>query len=71
MSISPDAGQGPNVLFTGNIQMAGQSQSPSGIVATTSTRPYLSVAPLRVLIRPDLTGGTMVPLVTFVAALQS
>ena len=39
-SISPDNGQAPYVVFSGNIQMAGQSQSPCGIFATTSTFPY-------------------------------
>ncbi len=39
-SISPLCGQGPYVLFTGSIQIAGQSQSPVGSFATTSTFPY-------------------------------
>ena len=51
--------------------MAGQSQSPVGSVAMTSTRPYLIVAPFFVLMRPDLTGGMIVPLVVFVTALHS
>lgn len=58
------------MAFTGNIQIAGQSQSPSGILAVTSTRPYLMVAPFLVLIRPDRTGGTMEPVVKLVAATQ-
>ncbi len=51
--------------------MAGQSQSPWGILATTSTRPYLILAPTLVLMRPDFTGWTMVPLVVFVDVIQS
>lgn len=50
--------------------MAGQSQSPAGSFALTSTRPYLILAPFFVLIRPDLTGLMMVPLVTLVPATQ-
>ena len=70
MSISPDCGHGPYLALTGNIQMPGQSQSPAGRLAVTSTRPYLIVAPALVLIRPDLTGLTIVPLVTFVTTTQ-
>jgi hypothetical protein len=51
--------------------MAGQSQSPDGSFAVTSTRPYLIRAPALVLMRADLTGGTIVPFVVFVAAMQS
>src|SRR3569833_119384 len=74
MSISPDAGHGPYVSCTGIIQMAGQSQSPCGSLAVTSTRPYLIVAaPFLVVIRPDLVGGTILlfPVVVLVAATQS
>lgn len=51
--------------------MAGQSQSPSGRRATTSTRPYLMLVLDLVLRRADLTGLTMVPLVVLVAERQS
>ena len=37
MSISPLAGHGPGALTTGSIQIAGQSQSPLGTLASTST----------------------------------
>ena len=70
MSISPDSGHGPYVSLTGIIHMAGQSQSPEGSVAVTSTRPYVMVAPFLEFIRPDLTGFTMVWLVTLVTATQ-
>ena len=52
--------------------MAGQSQSPSGMRAVTSTRPYLIEAPRRVLRRAERTGGTMelLPAVVLVAATQ-
>lgn len=70
MSISPDLGQLPYVLFTGNIQIAGHSQSPAGSVAVTSTRPNLMVAPFLVLMRPDRTGWIIVPLVVLVDVTQ-
>ena len=50
--------------------MAGHNQSPAGIFATTSTRPYLIPACPLVLIRPDLTGFIIVWLVAFVASQQ-
>lgn len=68
MSISPDAGHGPYVSLTGSIQIAGQSQSPAGNFAVTSTLPYLIDA--LVLKRADLTGLTIVPFVTSVVATQ-
>ena len=40
-SISPDFGHSPYTLSLGSIQIAGQSQSPVGILAVTSTLPYL------------------------------
>jgi hypothetical protein len=42
-----------------NLQIAGHSQSPAGIFATTSTRPYLVLFLPLVLIRADRTGGIM------------
>jgi hypothetical protein len=42
MSISPDDGQFPYSAFFGNIQIAGQIQSPLGILALTTTLPYLA-----------------------------
>src|ERR1700761_7425516 len=71
MSISPERGHGPYVELTGSIQMPGQSQSPRGSLAVTSTRPYLIFVLKRVETRADLTGGTMVPLLRFVMAAQS
>jgi len=71
MSISPDLGHIPYVELTGNIQIAGHIQSPTGILATTSTRPYLIDAPAFVLSLADLTGLTIVPLVVLVVATQS
>src|ERR1700761_7245268 len=70
MSISPEAGQSPYLDSTGSIQIAGHSQSPSGNLASTSIRPYLITAPFFVLIRPDLTGLTIVPLVVLVLVTQ-
>ena len=35
MSISPEEGQVPYSWYTGNIQMAGHSQSPVGTLART------------------------------------
>src|SRR6478735_6672026 len=72
MSISPERGQEPYLLAFGSIQIAGQSQSPSGSLAVTSTRPYLMLAPFLVLMRPDLAGGITVsfPPVKLVAATQ-
>ena len=51
--------------------MAGQSQSPEGIVAVTSTLPYFITAPFLVLIRPDFAGLTIVPFVVLVDVRQS
>lgn len=70
MSISPDLGHMPYLDSTGSIQIAGQSQSPAGNVAVTSTRPYLIFAPNFVLMRPDLTGCMMVPVVRLVMDTQ-
>lgn len=36
-SISPLSGQDTNILFTGNIQIVGQSQAPIGSFATAFT----------------------------------
>ncbi len=47
------------MLLTGNIQIAGHNQSPTGIFAVTCTRPYLMVPPALLLIRPDFTGCTI------------
>ena len=56
MSISPLSGQIPYTESSGIIQIAGQSQSPFGTLATTSTRPYvIDFAPC-VVRRADLTG---------------
>lgn len=41
--------------------LPGQSQSPKGILARTSTRPYLNEKELIVLIRADMM-GLMAPL---------
>jgi hypothetical protein len=41
--------------------MAGQSQSPFGIFATTSMRPYVIVLLPDVVRRADLTGFIMMP----------
>jgi hypothetical protein len=43
ISISPDLGQPPKVSSVGSIQIAGQSQSPFGSFALTSTLPYLKL----------------------------
>jgi len=67
----PDAGQIPYVSLTGNIQMAGHSQSPAGSFAVTSMRPYLIENDFLVLRRADLTGLMMLPFVVFVTATQS
>jgi len=56
MSISPDAGQFPNSLFFGSIQIAGQSQSPLGSFALTSTLPYWNEKLFTVLSLADLIG---------------
>jgi hypothetical protein len=71
ISISPERGHSPYTLSLGSIQIAGHSQSPAGSFATTSTRPNLIEAPSLVLMRPDLTGLTIVPLVVFVEVTQS
>jgi hypothetical protein len=47
------------------IQMAGHSQSPSGIFASISIRPYLMNFFPFVINLADLTGGIMVPRVLF------
>ena len=70
MSISPERGHSPYVSLTGSIQTAGHNQSPTGSFAVTSTRPYLILAPAFVLMRADLTGLTIVPLVVLVVATQ-
>jgi hypothetical protein len=67
ISISPDRGQSPYFEFSGNIQIAGQIQSPRGIFATTSTRPYRMLFLPFVVRRADLTGGIMRPKVKFEA----
>jgi len=67
----PDAGQMPYVSLTGNIHIAGQSQSPAGSLAVTSMRPYLIDDDFLVLRRADFTGLMMVPFVVFVTATQS
>jgi hypothetical protein len=47
------------------LHIAGQSQSPAGSFAMTSTRPYfMPLFPL-VLRRADWTGGIIIPLVSF------
>src|ERR1700753_2143326 len=71
ISISPERGQGPYVSSTGNIQIAGHNQSPAGSWAVTSIRPNLIFAPTFVLIRPDLTGLMIEPLVMLVELMQS
>jgi len=53
------------------LTIAGHNQSPTGSFAMTSTRPNLIEAPSLVLMRPDLTGLMIVPLVVFVVATQS
>ena len=65
MSISPDFGQPPYVEFSGIIQMAGQSQSPCGNLATTSILPYRIDFLPRVFSLAERTGGIMVPSVEF------
>jgi hypothetical protein len=50
-------------LFVGSIQMAGQSQSPRGSLATTSTRPKRIDRLFFVLMREDMTGGMTVSVV--------
>lgn len=65
MSISPLAGHGPYVLFTGSIQIAGHSQSPRGSRARTSTRPYWIDVLLIVVRRADCTGLMTVRVVSF------
>merc|ERR1711962_372648 len=57
MSISPDLSQPPYLLLFGNIQIAGQIQSPVGILALTSITPYFMVGTDFTL--PDITGGRM------------
>lgn len=71
ISISPDLGQLPYTLSTGNIQIAGHNQSPAGSFASTSMRPNLIFAPIFVLILPDLTGLIIDPFVELVTAIQS
>ena len=53
------------MLFFGSIQMAGQSQSPCGIFATTSTLPYWMWWLFFVVMRALMTGGMTVPAVWF------
>ena len=56
------------------IKMVGKNDFSSnvrGILAVTSTLPYLIVAPSFVLRRADFAGGTIVPFVIFVEATQS
>lgn len=71
MSISPEAGQSPYALLWGNSQMAGQSQFPSGVLAWTSSRPYLIVCFPAVVSLAELTGLKKDPLVEFRLATQS
>lgn len=51
--------------------MAGQSQSPTGNLAVTSTRPYLIDFFPFVVSRADRTGGIIVPSVEFEAIPQA
>ena len=60
-SISPLSGHAPYLLSLGSIQIAGQSQSPLGSFARTSTFPNAMVAELMVLIRADCTGWMVEP----------
>ena len=60
-SISPLSGQGPYLLSLGSIQIAGQSQSPRGSFARTSTFPYAIVTEFMVLMRADWTGWIVEP----------
>lgn len=55
-SISPDFGHSPYTLSLGSIQIAGQSQSPVGILAVTSTLPYLMLTDFFVCRRALRTG---------------
>jgi hypothetical protein len=48
-------------MLCGDSQIAGQSQSPIGSLAVTSTRPYLMVFLPFVVSLADRTGGIMFP----------
>jgi hypothetical protein len=56
ISIDPDLGPFPYVSFTGCRDILGQSQSPVGNRATTSTFPYRIFIDIRVVSRADMTG---------------
>ena len=56
-SISPDRGHPPYALSFGIIQSAGHNQSPVGVLALISVRPYLKVKPLHEVKRALRTGG--------------
>jgi len=61
MSISPESGHLPYVLFSGSIHTAGHNQSPLGNFAFISTLPYLMPTLPLVLILALMTGLTTVP----------
>jgi hypothetical protein len=82
-SISPDLGHSPYTLSVGNIQIAGHNQSllisldltnhgretyPVGILAVTSTFPYLILAFPLVIILALMTGLMIVPKLEFETA---
>jgi len=56
MSIYPLAGHSPYSKYLGISQIAGQSQSPLGSFALTSTLPYVKLKELTVVILPLNTG---------------
>jgi hypothetical protein len=70
-SISPLLGQPPYASSSESIQIAGQSQSPRGSLARTSTLPYLSFALWRVVRRADVTGLMTVRRASEEAAVQA
>ena len=51
----------PYTLSLGSIQIAGHSQSPRGSFARTSTFPYAIETESLVLIRADMTGWIVAP----------
>jgi hypothetical protein len=47
------------------MRMLGQIQSPRGILARTSTRPYRILVEFFVVSRADMTGGITAPMLAF------
>jgi hypothetical protein len=70
-SISPLRTPWPYTSSTGSMRMLGQIQSPRGIFARTSTRPYFIEVEFFVESRADMIGGTTAPVLAFETAEQT